>query len=98
MEELPAVQRSRPEMKDFYRFNLSVDIPSPHRDSVKKVIYYMDHPSFRRTELVGDGGRPDFRASYMGYGALSRVRIHIQMADGSEYETEFNQRRALRAR
>ena len=85
-----AKEKSRQGDMQLYDFSLTLRIPPARRNEVAKVLYRLDHPTFRNKDLIGTDPAHDFAVAYTGWGALSRVDITIHRRDGQSESMAFN--------
>ena len=65
-----------------FHFHLWVKVPPEWKPFVKKVRYFMDHPSFTPRYMMGEDPANNFMASYKGWGCLEKVTAEVFLPDG----------------
>lgn len=81
--------------KDQYNFSLWVDIPAALKPSVKKVSYYLNHPSFRQKLNEVTDASTGYRFTYSSQGCLANVKITVYL-ENRNIEIEFYMCDAIR--
>lgn len=67
-----------------YDFSLSLRIPAEQRESVRKVTYTFNHPTFKHKARSPKPSEKDFRVGYQGWGCLTDVGVTLDLTDGGQ--------------
>ena len=80
---------------ELFLFRAWLDVPEARRPEIEKVSYYFNHPTFPQKLLESRDLGSGFAVAYRGWGALDRVIITIELANGSTQEIAFDMLAAL---
>lgn len=73
-----------------YDFSLSLRIPAEQRESVRKVTYTFNHPTFKHKTRSPKPSEKDFRVGYQGWGCFTDVGVTLDLTDESQVPLNIN--------
>ena len=76
--------------KQVFDFSVWLNVPAEDRNSIEKVSYLFNHPTFRQNTMISSDASTGFRIGYRGWGCLSSVIITISLKDGSSDKIDFD--------
>lgn len=81
-----------------YQYFLSVKFAANLKGKIKKVDYFLDHPTFRQKHYYSTIEKDSFTVYYKGWGCLSIVKILIEQVNNKKDTIAFEMCNNLRLR
>lgn len=78
-----------------YRFSVFINAAPDTIQSITRVDYLFDHPTFRQRTMSSAEAGDQFRVGYLGWGCLSRVSARVLFDNGQSSSIEFNMCQSL---
>jgi hypothetical protein len=78
-----------------YTFTIIVNAPSSTLDTIRRVEYLFDHPTFRQKSQISEDSSNQFMVKYNGWGCLTRVTATLELKDGESQKIDFNMCQSL---
>lgn len=78
-----------------YNFSIYINSPKSTLNTIRKVTYLFDHPTFIHKTQISDSVDNNFKVSYFGWGCLTNVRATLDFKDGETQAIDFNMCQSL---
>jgi hypothetical protein len=96
--ELRASSRATDRTSDqgpLYQFDVFINGSQSTLESINRVTYVFDHPTFRSKKQTSSDASNNFKVGYLGWGCLTSVTAQLQFHSGEQSEMKFNMCKSL---
>lgn len=81
--------------KPVYKFRIYVDGSASVLDSIARVAYNFNHPSFNTPHVESTDRANSFKVQYTGWGCLTQVGVTVYLQNGKTQSVAFDMCRSL---